>query len=259
MDIPLGKQVDQPTAYRPDILAPVPRAIGRQQGGIDAALFCGWDDWTAYEFCWQDEQGRRHACAVTFRVPASSPNLVESKSVKLYLNSCFMRVFGSEAELVGELADQLSRCTGEQVEVELGSSLPIDTQPGGAWVNLDQYRPFGSELRAPAAAHAEQLFYTDGFRSLCPVTGQPDWASLYVRCDGPELDRAALCHYLYGFAHHSGFHEQCVEQVLVRLLQTGQQRVAVYARFLRRGGIDINPFRSTDKQFGIGVGRLWRQ
>ncbi len=258
MAIPLGKEVAQPTRYDPSVLAAVPRSQGRKLAHIRAEAFGGWDDWTAYELCWPDLQGKRHTAVLAFRVPANSPNLVESKSIKLYLNSCFFSPFKSENELLQEVGKQLSNCAGAPVNVRLDASPAVFPEPGADWIDLDQLEASQGELVA-AAETSDQFYLTRAFRSLCPVTGQPDWASVFVRCEGPRLNPNSLCHYLYRFSEHSGFHEQCVEQILQYLLEHGQDRVAVCGRFLRRGGIDINPFRTTDVDFSIGVGRLPRQ
>lgn len=260
MDIPLGKEVAQPAAYDPTLLAPVPRALAREQAHLDPSTFQGWDDWTAYEVCWQDVEGRRHATPLQFRVPSDSPNLVESKSIKLYLNSLFFAAFDDQQALVEEVALQLTESAGSSVMVSAADQLAeLHPDPGTAWKNLDREMPSSGELRSRKPAKVDQFYFTECFRSLCPVTSQPDWASVFIRCDGPELDPAVLCAYLYAFSEHTGFHEQCVEQILCDLVNAGQQRVAVYARYLRRGGIDINPYRTTQADYGIGIGRIPRQ
>lgn len=242
MDIPLGRTVDQPSAYAPECLAAIPRQHGREAGGIDANRLVGYDRWTAWEFVWMDASGRRSADVLDILVPAGSPNLFESKSLKLFLNSCYFRTFKDSEEVQSLLVTELSRVAKAPVEVWLLQPTDDFLQPQ----EPADYRVLSANEQVPQGPVEERLAYHQ-FRSLCPVTGQPDWASVYIHYRGAGLSHQWLEQLLAGYSTHQGFHEQCVEQICCQLAEVaGVDAVSVTARFLRRGGIDINPWRTTD-------------
>lgn len=241
------------------MLFPVARAEARKPLGIDAAElpFVGADIWNAWELSWLDVRGKPRVAVAELRVPCESPNLVESKSLKLYLNGYAMTRFDDAHAVRERVARDVAASVGAHVEVELlepasferlqaadfaGESL--DTQQ----VDIVDYAPPRPEHLAvpPHARVVEEALVSDAFRSRCPVTGQPDWASVQVRYRGKSIDHAGLLRYLVSFRDHADFHEACVERMFIDIRrQCAPLELMVYARFLRRGGIDINPWRAT--------------
>lgn len=252
---PLGHAAVYPDTYDPSLLYPVERAPLRAELGIDgAAPFFGEDIWTAYELSWLDSRGKPEVAIATLRIPAASPCIVESKSMKLYLTAFNQTRFPSRAEVAARIAADLGAATGARAGVELvgpeGFAMLPHGEPEGESLDdlplaTDTYRPEPESLRAGGAEVRETL-HTRLFRSVCPVTGQPDYASVVVRYVGRALDRAGLLRYLVSFRRHPGFHEHCIERIYTELTRRCAPReLAVYARFTRRGGIDINPCRSS--------------
>jgi 7-cyano-7-deazaguanine reductase len=252
---PLGHATTYSEAYDPGLLFPVERAPQRAEIGLAPPLpFDGVDLWTAYEVSWLDMAAKPQVAIATFEVPADSPFIVESKSVKLYLTALNQSRFGTPAGVVATLERDLSAAIGSGVGVRL--VLPADfgaLQHGelaGDWLDrlplafLDE-TPAPHRLRATGDA-VEETLCTRLFRSVCPVTGQPDYASMQIRYRGPRIDAVGLLGYLVSFRHHPGFHEHCVERIFADVWQRcGPQALTVYARFTRRGGLDINPFRTS--------------
>ncbi|TXK62376.1 NADPH-dependent 7-cyano-7-deazaguanine reductase QueF [Alkalisalibacterium limincola] len=267
----LGKPTAYPDAYDPALLYPIPRAPKRHELGIDGALpFTGCDVWNAYELGWLDARGKPKVALGEFRVPADSPNIIESKSFKLYLNSHAQERYDGPDALRARLVEDLSAAAGAPVsvvvvpttvsghgQVEGLSGDTIDDLP----VAIDHYGPPRPDfLRADGGEVVEETLVSHLLKSNCPVTGQPDWASLQLRYHGPKIDRAGLLRYLVSFRGHSDFHEQCVERIFTDLMrQCRPQRLSVYARYTRRGGLDINPFRSSSGETQPGNPRTVRQ
>jgi 7-cyano-7-deazaguanine reductase len=252
---PLGHATDYPDTYDAGLLFAVPRAPQRRALGLgDVLPFAGADLWTAFELTWLDRLGKPEIAIASFEVPASSPAIVESKSVKLYLGSFAQTRFADAAAVTAVIAGDLTAAVGAAVRVELlapakfgqlrivelaGESL--DALP----VEIARYEIDPSTLLASGAAVAETL-RTDLFRSLCPVTGQPDFASIAIAYRGPRIDRGGLLRYLVSYRSHAGFHEHCAERIFVDVMAACRcEALAVEARFTRRGGVDINPFRSS--------------
>lgn len=254
---PLGKATVYADRYDAALLYPVERAPQRDELGIGTLLpFAGQDRWTAWEVFWLDPQGGARAGVATFDVPCTSPRIVESKSVKLWLVSMNAARFAAPDDVRETMVRELSAATGAPVAVDLmlpeawhrlARSDPagrcIDT---GAARNLPE-RPDASVLACvPGARVAGETLVSHAFRSVCPVTGQPDYATLRVDYDGARLDALALSAYLAGFRRHPGFHEACVERIFVDIARAcAPTRLVVEARFTRRGGLDINPLRAT--------------
>lgn len=257
-DSSLGRAVDYGDTYDASRLFPIPRAAQRASLGIGAALpFHGVDIWNAYELSWLDGRGKPQVAIGEFRVPCGSPNLVESKSLKLYLNGYAQERFGSIAALGARIATDLSTAAGAPVGVALrapssfaGDTLAeLDGQSiDGLDPEIDHYGPPRPDfLRADSTIPASETLLSQLLKSNCPVTGQPDWATLQVRYAGPRIDREGLLRYLVSFRRHSDFHEHCVERIFCDLLaRCAPRKLAVYARYTRRGGLDINPWRSTE-------------
>lgn len=253
----LGKSVDYDAQYSPQLLSPIARAAGRMQLGIDSALpFRGWDIWNAYELSWLDALGKPQVAIGEFWIPADSPNIVESKSFKLYLNSLNQHRFDTLSEVRTALQRDLGACVGAAIDVDL--HLPEQwsrfqtVQPTGECLDtlplkVENYTPAPELLRADSSASVERCWFSRLLRSRCPVTGQPDWGSVQIEYSGPEIDPAGLLAYIISFRQHQDFHEHCVERMFVDISrQCAPQRLSVYARYLRRGGLDINPYRSSD-------------
>lgn len=254
---PLGKATAYADRYDPGLLFPIPRAAKRAEIGVGTPLpFHGTDIWNAYELSWLDMHGKPQVAVAEFRVPATTPNIIESKSFKLYLNGFAQEPLASAAALRALLQQDLTTAAGDVVEVILhppraaahafadleGES--IDALP----VAIDDYGPPKADyLRADAGGGVvEESLVSDLLRSNCPVTGQPDWGSVQVAYRGAPIDREGLLRYLVSFRTHSEFHEQCVERIFMDVMgRCVPERLSVYARYTRRGGLDINPFRSS--------------
>ncbi|MGO1540157.1 MAG: NADPH-dependent 7-cyano-7-deazaguanine reductase QueF [Luteimonas sp.] len=255
-DSGLGRTAAYPTRYDPGLLFPIPRAQGRAPLGLDDARlpFTGHDRWHAYELAWLDARGKPVVETATFLVPADSPDLIESKSLKLYLNSLNAARFDSAEAARARIAEDLSRAAGAPVEVAFGLPPVRPDEDAGSIdtldIDFDHYGPPDPAFLQASAEHvAGETLRSDLLKSNCPVTGQPDWASVRIGYRGPRIDRAGLLRYLVSFRDHSGFHEQCVEQVFTDLLaRCNPQSLWVEARYTRRGGLDINPWRATPGQ-----------
>jgi len=250
---PLGRQVDYPRHYDPGLLFPIPRAQGRAGLGVDASAlpFAGHDRWHAYELSWLDPHGVPRVSAATFVVPADTPNLVESKSLKLYLNAFNATRMGSDDAVRDAIARDLSAAAGGPVAVTR-SLPPVEPAPSGASIDdqpveVAHYGPPDAGLLAPAGdTVVEETLTSALLKSNCPVTGQPDWADLRIDYRGPRIDRGALLRYIVSFRDHCEFHEQCVERIFVDLsARCRPEWLSVEARYTRRGGLDINPWRAT--------------
>lgn len=253
---PLARPTPQPGRYDPELLFPVDRADARAAIGLAPPLpFVGHDAWTAWELTWLDAHGRPQAAVARFEVPAASPRIVESKSMKLFLASLHDERFESREQVVAAIGRDLGRATGAEVRVTLAlppayGGLAREPMDGAS---IDQ-APLVSVPDAPDASRlattpwdGDETLFTSLFRSVCPVTGQPDYAAVSLRYRGPRIERGSLLAYLVGYRHHPGFHEHCVERIFVDVAAACRpSKLAVEARFTRRGGIDINPFRSSE-------------
>lgn len=275
---PLGRESDYPTHYDPGLLCPLPRSAARAALGLDAGLpFTGADLWTAYEVSWLNARGKPQVAIAQFTIPAETPNLIESKSFKLYLNGFNHERLASveelRARLRADLAEALWRGSGQGpgslgVRLLLPHEWRADLQASLPGLSLDRLdvectheQPAPDLLRADhGQPPVQEVLCTDLFKSNCPVTGQPDWASVQIAYSGAPIEQEGLLRYLVSFRHHAGFHEQCVERIFVDLWQRCRPvRLSVLARFTRRGGLDINPWRSSHPQPLPCVGRLVRQ
>lgn len=257
----LGQQVAYPGNYDPGQLLPIPRAENRAKLGIGAELpFTGADVWNAFELSWLDPQGLPQVARGRFIFPCTSPNLIESKSLKFYLNSLNQHRFADRDAAIATIQSDLSQAAGARVQVMVqpfkGMQELLETPDGDCLDSLDvacgSYEVQAELLRpalasnALAAAEVEEVLYTDLFRSLCPVTGQPDWATVVICYKGAPIDHAALLRYLVSFREHRDFHENCVERIYCDLMRRCRpSSLSVEANFLRRGGLDINPVRSS--------------
>lgn len=267
-DLPLGRSVDYPRDYDATLLFPIARASGREPLGVhaDALPFIGNDRWHAYELSWLDRRGKPCVATATITVPFDSPNLIESKSLKLYLNSYNATGFDDGQSVLTRMAQDLSKVAGSPVQVAFGLP-PIEEDVDAATsidsldIAIDHYGPPNPGFISADPDHIVREVLTSALlKSNCPVTGQPDWARLMIDYRGPQLDQAGLLCYLVSFRDHSGFHEQCVEQIFCDLMQHAKpQQLSVQARYTRRGGLDINPWRATPGVSTPTPGRDLRQ
>ena len=266
-DLPLGRHVDYPRDYDAALLFPIARSLGRDALGIagSALPFIGHDRWHAYELSWLDARGKPRVATATFTVPADSPNLVESKSLKLYLNSFNAAPFDGDDAVRETIARDLSHAAGAMVTVAFGlpplrdaaDAIDLDAQD----IAIDRHGPPDAALLAAAAGDtADETLASALLKSNCPVTGQPDWASVRIAYRGPRIDRAGLLRYLVSFRDHAEFHEQCVERIFVDVMSRCRpDALSVEARYTRRGGLDINPWRATRGCSAPSPGRDPRQ
>ncbi len=255
---PLGKTVAYATQRDPALLFTIARAGSRAQLGYtgEELPFLGVDIWNAYEFSWLDARGKPRVALAEFRVPADSLNIIESKSFKLYLNS-YMQTRVSDTDTLREwLSEDLSNAACATVSVQLGTPTSRESlllqQLEGELIDdpplaIDHYGPPKPEfLYGNPEAVVEEKLVSHVFKSNCPVTGQPDWASLQVHYHGARLGRDGLLRYLVSFREHADFHEHCVERIFRDIMdKCAPDKLSVYARYTRRGGLDINPFRTT--------------
>lgn len=268
---PLGKSSAYVSTYTPSLLFPIPRAAKWAELGLsaDTLPYTGVDVWNCFELSWLLPSGKPVVAIGEFSIPADSPNIIESKSFKLYLNSLNQTPFASVDALEKVLVQDLSGAAGKPVGVKVRRLEEVEAEgvvslPGVCIDDLDitvsSYdHPQPELLRCDPARIVEESLHSHLLRSNCPVTSQPDWGSVCITYTGAALDHASVLAYLVSFRQHSDFHEQCVERIftdLQRLLQP--QKLTVFARYVRRGGLDINPYRSTEA-LDFTNGRLVRQ
>jgi 7-cyano-7-deazaguanine reductase len=270
-DSPLGRPTPPPADYAPEVLHAIDRSDGRRELGLtDDLPFEGADLWTAHEVSWLNEQGRPVVATADLSIPATSPSIVESKSLKLYLSSLSAMRHATAEAVAERIRRDLQEVVGASIKVRL--KLPSDarrdvpaTPPGTCLDDLDiaiDTYELDPELLADSVAPGpvvDETLHTHLLKSNCPVTGQPDWATLIVRYRGGRIDPAALLRYVVSYRGHREFHEQCVERIFVDLHRRCRpEALTVYARYTRRGGVDINPFRS-DFESPPPNSPVWRQ
>jgi 7-cyano-7-deazaguanine reductase len=253
---PLGKNSAYRTDYAPELLFPIPRQGKRDELGLKGTLpFFGVDIWNAYELSWLNMRGKPQVAVAKITFPADSPNIIESKSFKLYLNSFNQTRLANEEALRSLMVQDLSAAAGASVHVvitlqedftklEMGElqGLLLDRLD----IDVDNYAPQPEVLKANFDdLPVEEVFISHLLKSNCLVTGQPDWGSVQISYAGPQIDQESLLRYLIGFREHNEFHEQCVERIFTDILRHCKPtQLAVYARYTRRGGLDINPWRA---------------
>jgi 7-cyano-7-deazaguanine reductase len=254
---PLGRSTNYPSTYDRGLLFPISRAENRGRLGMTnfSLPFRGYDLWRAYEISWLDLRGKPVVAIAEILVPADSPCMVESKSFKLYLNSLNQNCF-KDADAVRQLVtDDLARVIQARCLVQIylpdtfshlscvpPEGVSLDDQP----LDIEVYQPDAGLLRVDTRRVHTETLYSNLFRSNCPVTSQPDWGTAVIRYKGNAIDHASLLRYLVSYRHHNGFHEDCVEQIYVDLAHLIKpERLSVAINFLRRGGLEINPVRSS--------------
>ncbi len=255
---PLGKPSAYKTEYDPTLLFPIPRQPKRTEIGLaegKALPFFGVDIWNAYEVSWLNLKGKPQVALVTFIIPADTPNIVESKSFKLYLNSFNQSKIASAEAVQQLLHHDLSEATGGTVQVRIVTESDLSKQKMGELdgllldrldIETDIYEPDPTLLKAAQEeSPVEESLVSHLLKSNCLVTGQPDWGSVQIRYVGAPIDQEGLLKYLISFRNHNEFHEQCVERIFTDVMRMCKPvKLAVYARYTRRGGLDINPFRT---------------
>lgn len=266
----LGQSTDYIDQYSPALLYPLPRKAKRDELGIDSLSlpFKGVDIWNSYELSWLSSSGKPQVAIVEFSFPCDSANIIESKSFKLYLNSLNQSVFDSVNELEAVLAKDLSAVAESDVSVKIisldeGGELHSGIQGRQLIDRLDvsefSYDVNASTLSSTEGKYVEQQLVSHLLKTNCPVTGQPDWASVLIDYSGNEIDQEGLLRYIVSYRNHQDFHEQCVERIFIDIMDKCKpEKLTVYARYTRRGGLDINPLRSTESNFSGNI-RLSRQ
>jgi len=252
---PLGQTVNYPSQYDPGVLFPISRAQARASLPASAAAWHGADIWNAYELSWLDTQGKPQVALARFEIAADSPNIVESKSFKLYLNSYNQTRVDDLSQLHAQLSTDLSRVIGVPVGITLIPAQAFCTQPLGDLAGqcldeqalvIDTYQPDPDLLASRSGTEVEETLMSRLLRSNCPVTGQPDWGCVQVAYRGAPIDHAGLLRYIVSLRLHTGFHEHCVERMYCDVMTRCRPRsLRVYARYTRRGGLDINPWRAS--------------
>jgi 7-cyano-7-deazaguanine reductase len=274
----LGQSTSYPKTYAPDILYPIPRALGRAKLALPAdTLSIGMDWWQVFEMSWLNSQGISQVAMARLAIPATSDYIVESKSLKLYLNSLNFTEFDNQQAVKATVEKDLSAClktdvTLEIFEVNIANSLPISAPQGDCIDNaldssdkkiaiVSDIDPSSLTVAHQGASDSQlQILHSHLLRSNCPVTNQPDWGTLEIQIDSQPIDRAGLLEYILSFRQHNGFHEQCVEQIFSDLTQVfAPKTLMVRAWYTRRGGIDINPCRVSDISLLPPPSRLNRQ
>jgi len=270
-DSPLGKSSAYIEHYDASLLFPIPRQPKRDEIGIAGRLpFFGADYWNAYELSWLNARGKPQVALARFVVPADTPRLIESKSLKLYLNSFNQTRLDSLNTLQARLTQDLSTASGGAVGVTLRLPEAFEQEklaelPGYCVDNLDievdNYTPNAGLLCLDAGkAPITETLTSNLLKSNCLVTGQPDWGSVQIHYRGQPINREGLLRYLISFRRHNEFHEQCVERIFMDIQrQCRPDALSVYARYTRRGGLDINPFRTSFSQAGPENVRTARQ
>ena len=265
----LGKDTQYPTQYQPNVLFPITRVESRQQYAHIEGITQGKDWWHVFEISWLNHLGLPQVAIGRLTLPANSPNLIESKSLKLYFNSMNFTQFESQQAFVETVERDLSNAAGGKVELQLFQVDDLEiAKPQGICIDdliperLSEH-PDSTLLKLDPAKTEESVeieLYSHLLRSNCPVTGQPDWGTIFIRFQGKKPCYRSILAYIISYRQHNGFHEQCVEQIFADIWQLLQpEKLMVYATYTRRGGLDINPCRVSDLSWMPEPIRLARQ
>ena len=257
--LPLGQNTPYPDQYDPALLFPIPRLENRLKLGISASQplpFFGVDLWNAYELSWLNSKGKPQIALGEFLIPAESPNMIESKSLKLYLNSLNGKQFENKCGVQECLIADLSKAVGTTIQVRIHdpehtAKLGIRELSGQLIdrldISIDPHCFADPALLSvdKSSGPIEQCLVSHLLKSNCPVTGQPDWASIQIHYRGRPILEEGLLRYLIGFRQLGEFHEHCVDTIFCAIKDRCRpEKLSVYARYTRRGGLDINPFRT---------------
>lgn len=269
--IKLGESSVYPDQYDASLLEAIPRSLSRGPCGISDRM-SGWDVWNAYELSWLQSNGVPTVAVAEFAFSSESKRIVESKSFKYYLNSFNHSVFASQVDVIGLMEKDLACVAEGEVKVKLyplqANQPALHTIPGTCVdaheCSINEYQPSAGLLHfdqhVPTQTNTQ--IYSHLLRSNCPVTGQPDWGSIWLSYSGSKIDEVSFLKYVVSFRQYQGFHESCVERIFADILASNLiTELTVYARYTRRGGLDINPFRSTHKTMveDMPFGRTLRQ
>lgn len=266
-NIVLGEESLYPEKYAASLLQPIARSLSRDKLNLGAGLpFDGVDLWTGYELSWLSPSGKPQVAIAEFEFLASSENIVESKSFKYYLNSFNQSMFADWQSVEKILSKDLSAASGAEAKVRL--FLPDEFYApqrldgdcvDSLEVDIDQYTPNSNLLETTDESVVDEKLYSHLLKSNCPVTGQPDWASIWIEYSGAKIKAESFLRYIISYRQHQDFHENCVESIFSDIAkQCATQSLSVYARYTRRGGLDINPFR-TDANRTPPLRRVARQ
>ena len=267
----LGQQTKYAEKYDRTLLQPVPRRLNRDQLNITATqpFTVGADIWTAYEISWLNPKGVPQVAIADVSIDFRSENLIESKSFKLYLNSFNQTTFADFADVQQTLQRDLQDCAQGEVNVRLNSLADYTAQSivalSGDCIDAQDIEVRDYDFNAALLNHCtgehlvEETLVSHLLKSNCLITQQPDWGSLQIHYVGKQINREQLLRYIISFRQHNEFHEQCVERIFCDLMQYAKpEKLTVYARYTRRGGLDINPYRSNFEPLPQNV-RLARQ
>ena len=267
----LGQQTKYAEKYDRTLLQPVPRRLNRDQLNITATqpFTIGADIWTAYEISWLNPKGVPQVAIADVSIDFRSKNLIESKSFKLYLNSFNQTTFADFADVQQTLQRDLQDCAQGEVNVRLNSLADYTAQPivalSGDCIDAQDIEVRNYAFNATLLNHCtgdhlvEETLVSHLLKSNCLITQQPDWGSLQIHYVGKQINREQLLRYIISFRQHNEFHEQCIERIFCDLMQYAKpEKLTVYARYTRRGGLDINPYRSNFEPLPQNV-RLARQ
>jgi 7-cyano-7-deazaguanine reductase len=268
--LPLGKHTGYSSQYDASLLVAVSRHAARDFWPEQQALpFTGEDNWTGYEISWLNHSGKPEAGCLLLDYSADSLNIVESKSLKLYLNSFNQTMLQDSHTLIKTVSKDVAAIVGADVQVEY---IPFDKAEAltikpwrdhcidDSTIDIKNYTVDAHLLLCDATLYEEKTLVSHLLRSNCPVTGQPDWASVRIYYRGAAINEDALLRYLCSYRQHQGFHEQCIERIFCDIwTQCQPEQLSVEGRFTRRGGLDINPFRTSDATLKPTRARQWRQ
>lgn len=268
--LPLGKHTAYSDQYDASLLVAVPRSQTRDFWDEDKALpFCGEDNWTGYELSWLDSKGKPQVACFLLSYSATTPNIVESKSLKLYLNSFNQTRITNPDELLHIISRDVGTIVAGPVSTRMHDPASSGALAVTLWqdkcidhldIAIEQYQVDAQLLQCDRTQHTEQTLVSHLLRSNCPVTGQPDWASVRISYSGYQLSEESLLRYICSYRLHQGFHEQCVERIFCDIWQQCQpERLSIEGRFTRRGGLDINPFRASHADMQPTHARQLRQ
>lgn len=266
----LGKKVSYIDQYDPTLLFPIPRESKRVEIGIHGALpFFGYDTWNAFELSWLNAKGKPIVALARFDIVCDSKNLIESKSFKLYLNSFNNTKFESISQVQLILQQDLTKAAQGGVSVEIYNvddinSIPIKNFDAQCIddqnIEIDTYTVEPAFLSIDENKIIHEKIYSNLLKSNCLVTGQPDWGSVMIEYSGLKINHEGLLKYIISFRNHNEFHEQCVERIFMDMMtHCKPEKLTVHARYTRRGGLDINPIRSTEKILTPENSRMVRQ
>lgn len=271
-NLTLGQSTNYKSSYDPSLLQSVPRSLNRTELEISTnnLPFVGFDLWNIYELSWLNSKGKPIVATGVVNVPCDSDNIIESKSFKLYLNSFNQTKFSSLDEVIKTLEKDLSQCANKSVTVTLNNNLDLFSDTLGTFqgtciddidIEVDNYQLTPDYLHNISLdERVSETLYSHLLKSNCLITNQPDWASIEISYSGQKLNEEQLLRYLISFRQHNEFHEQCVERIYCDIMKFAQiDTLSVYARYTRRGGLDINPLRRTENTAAYNNTRLLRQ